>query len=247
MNCPKCGSQLKESAKYCDECGTKIKNKTICPFCETEINDNDEKSICPECKTIYHKECWDVLDVCEKCKKIKCVETVNNQDIEIIPSASDNNFSIDTEESNNIPQQNSARNKKKNLTVIGIVIILITVCILLITNFIKTNAIDFSEKYSYMADEPYCTIASDGSYIELDSNPYDYDNDSYLYIISDYTIEVVNAVEQINSDLGFTQALSQKMNETNALQGKQFEENDKYQVTWTYHPDKGLNVIYEKK
>lgn len=117
----------------------------------------------------------------------------------------------------------------------------------IVDGILSISTIDFSAKYSYMAEEPYCTIASDGSYIELDSNPYDYDNDSYLYIVSDYTSEVVDAVEQINSDLGFTQALSQKMNETNALQGKQFEENDKYKVTWTYHPDKGLNVIYEKK
>lgn len=44
-------------------------NKTICPFCEVEINENDEKYICPNCETIYHKECWDCLDYCVNCEK----------------------------------------------------------------------------------------------------------------------------------------------------------------------------------
>lgn len=34
--------------------------------------------------------------------------------------------------------------------------------------------------------------------------------------------------------------------ETNALMGRQREENDKYRVSWTYHPNRGLEVTYEK-
>lgn len=239
-------------------------SKITCPFCKMEINEIDEKYVCCDCGTIYHKECWEVIDGCDKCKEINGTETKNNHDIEIIRSAPNNAISINsqfTNNNNNSPQgvihncnEPNRPNKKKKIAVIGIVIAIAIVIVLLIAKssgtvngILSISTINFSEKYSYMADEPYCTIASDGSYIELDSNPYDYDNDSYLYIISDYTSEVVNAVEQINSDLGFTQALSQKMNQTNALQGKQFEENNKYKVTWTYHPDKGLNVIYEKK
>lgn len=237
-------------------------SKIICPFCEMEINENDEKYICPDCQTIYHKECWEVIDGCDKCKEINNTKFVKNQNIEIIQAEPNNVAPINSQLTNsNSPEvvihnynEPNTPNKKKKIAVIGIVIAVAIVIVLLIAKssgtvngILSISTINFSEKYSYMADEPFCTIASDGSYIELDSNPYDYDNDSYLYIISDYTSEVANAVEQINSDLGFTQALSQKMNQTNALQGKQFEENDKYKVTWTYHPDKGLNVIYEKK
>lgn len=237
-------------------------SKIICPFCEMEVNENDEKYVCCDCGTIYHKECWEVIDGCDKCKEINNTEFVKNQNIEIIQAAPNNVLPINSQLTNsNSPEvvihnynESNTPNKKKKIAIIGFVIAIIIVIVLLIVKsnsegngLLSITTIDFSDKYSYMADEPYCTIASDGSYIELDSNPYDYDNDSYLYIISDYTSEVVNAVEQINSDLGFTQALSQKMNQTNALQGKQFEENNKYKVTWTYHPDKGLNVIYEKK
>lgn len=237
-------------------------SKIICPFCEMDIHENDEKYTCPNCETIYHKECWDVIDGCEKCKEINNTEFVKNQNIETIPCAPTNIAPIHPQLTNNNPPQvvihnynePDMTNKKKKIAVIGIVIAAAIIIVLffitssgIVDGILSISTIDFSAKYSYMTEKPYCTIASDGSYIELDSNPYDYDNDSYLYIVSDYTSEVVDAVEQINSDLGFTQALSQKMKETNALQGKQFEENDKYKVTWTYHPDKGLNVIYEKK
>ena len=37
------------------------------------------------------------------------------------------------------------------------------------------------------------------------------------------------------------------MGETRSMDGRQSDENDKYKVTWTYHPDKGLEVMYEKK
>ncbi len=29
--------------------------------------------------------------------------------------------------------------------------------------------------------------------------------------------------------------------------GQQSEENKKFRVSWTYHPDRGLEVLYEKK
>ena len=29
--------------------------------------------------------------------------------------------------------------------------------------------------------------------------------------------------------------------------GRQSEENEKYRVKWSYHPDDGLEVTYEKK
>lgn len=82
-------------------------------------------------------------------------------------------------------------------------------------------------------------IASDGSYMELDTNPYDLD---------DFLLSSVNAkVEEANTKLGFSDSLYQKMLTTTALQGRQSDENDLVKVQWTYHPDKGLCVIYEIK
>ena len=37
------------------------------------------------------------------------------------------------------------------------------------------------------------------------------------------------------------------MMKTTALMGRQEEETKKYRVSWTYHPDRGLEVTYEEK
>ena len=82
-------------------------------------------------------------------------------------------------------------------------------------------------------------LANDGSYLELDTNPYNLD-DFYLSTI-------LTKIEETNKKLGFSESLYQKMISTNALQGRQTAENEFVTVEWTYHPDNGLHVIYEIK
>lgn len=57
---------------------------------------------------------------------------------------------------------------------------------------------------------------------------------------------VLEAIRYANAELGFSDVYWQMLN-TNALMGRQTEENDKYKVTWYYDPDKGLTVTYSKK
>lgn len=58
---------------------------------------------------------------------------------------------------------------------------------------------------------------------------------------------VFTAVQCMNQELGFGTSLTSKMSMTRAIDGMQTDENDKVKVSWTYHPDSGLRVIYEKK
>ncbi len=57
----------------------------------------------------------------------------------------------------------------------------------------------------------------------------------------------LEAIQYANKELGFNGSLYSRMLETSALMGRQREENDKYRVSWTYHPDDGLEVTYEIK
>lgn len=238
-------------------------SKIICPFCEMEINENDEKYACPDCETIYHKECWDVIDGCEKCKEINNLEFVKNRNIEVIASAPNNVVPIDQQLTNGNPAQvvmhnynkPSMKNENKKIAIIGIMIAVVAIVIVLLVakssgtgnGMLSISTIDFSAKYSYMADEPYCTISSDGTWMSLDSSPNDFNGNLVSFIVNDYTVEVMDATTEINSDLGFSQAINEKMNHTTASQGKQTEENEKYKVTWSYDSYKGFSVLYEKK
>ena len=58
---------------------------------------------------------------------------------------------------------------------------------------------------------------------------------------------VQEAIQYVNKELGFGKELYTQMMETTPQMGSQSVENNKYRVSWTYHPDNGLEVKYEKK
>ncbi len=47
--CPKCGSSISNTAKFCPECGEKLSAKKFCPECGSEIKATAK--FCPECGT----------------------------------------------------------------------------------------------------------------------------------------------------------------------------------------------------
>ena len=109
----------------------------------------------------------------------------------------------------------------------------------------KEEKKDFNELYPGCANE-WWTIASDGSYMKIDTNPYDTDKDDFDWSYYEtYFTPANDKIEELNKELGFAESLSEKMNNTTWSQGVQTDSNDEYVVTWTYHPDKGLEVMYE--
>lgn len=92
--------------------------------------------------------------------------------------------------------------------------------------------------------------SGDDDYFTIDTYPDSYKNmDAYLVALlsSDTQDKALEAIKHANKELGFNGSLYYEMLETNALMGRQSEENDKYKVSWKYHPDEGLEVTYEKK
>jgi hypothetical protein len=85
--------------------------------------------------------------------------------------------------------------------------------------------------------------AGEDHYFTIDTIP----EDIYIAAIPNSQEKALEAIQYANEQLGFSGAVYQKMLETNALMGRQSEENKKYRVSWTYHPDYGLEVTYEEK
>ena len=114
---------------------------------------------------------------------------------------------------------------------------------------VKEHIPNFTEMFNSYEPNDWCEIAADGSWLSIDTNPKDYDSDDYDFLFW-YIANgdaCMDAIQEINTQLGFTSAVYKRMTETTALQGRQFDENDNYKVSWTYHPDKGLEVTYEVK
>lgn len=95
---------------------------------------------------------------------------------------------------------------------------------------------DFSTIYYTYLDSSYATLGSDESYLEIDTNPNDYDDYSDDDAIQGllYTIEALDLPD----------SLIQEMSATRALDGRQSETYDDVTVSWSYHPDQGLEVLF---
>ena len=96
---------------------------------------------------------------------------------------------------------------------------------------------DFNDMYSDIEYKSWCEIASDGSWMEIDTNPYDLDDE--------FEMEAVNKIKSINIELGFGSYVYEEMLDTRSIDGRQTASTEEYTVTWTYHPDRGLEVMYK--
>lgn len=104
---------------------------------------------------------------------------------------------------------------------------------------VKKKGPDFKKLYDGLTSTNGWTLGSDYSYLSADTNIYnsdDYTNFSTLYAIKD-----------MNTKMGLPDSLYNDMIQTTWSMGKQSEtyENIGVTVTWTYHPDKGLEVTYK--
>lgn len=99
----------------------------------------------------------------------------------------------------------------------------------------------FDNMFSEYKYEDWCYISSDGTYMTLDTNPFDHDDNYY-----DDTLDwdCWEAIQEVNSELGFYYGIDDDMMETTYIDGTQWAYADGYSACWTYHPDTGLEVTY---
>lgn len=103
---------------------------------------------------------------------------------------------------------------------------------------------NFTELYYDYCDYEIAEVASDNSYLELDSDPYDIGSDDYEWLY--YYNLFDNAVKSIHKDIGLPESLLKRMNQTSFIMGRQTEyyPDKGFSVSWRYHPDYGLEVVY---
>ena len=109
---------------------------------------------------------------------------------------------------------------------------------------VKKALPNFRELYGKWESESWFSVADDGSWMRFDGNPNNDDSDDYWKYIDAYRA-VDEVLPQVLEELGYSSSVNEKMNHTTWSQGKQTESTDTTTVTWTYHPDKGLEVFFE--
>lgn len=132
---------------------------------------------------------------------------------------------------------------KKNLIIAGSAFLAVIVLLV---------AILHKPKFERVKDE--CVhiagmVSGSGDYFTIDTYPDAYENmDSTVrsLLLPGAQENALEAIRYANEELGFGGYVYSNMMETSALMGRQSETNGKYTVSWTYHPDDGLEVTYHK-
>lgn len=250
VKCSKCGTPLKENQKYCPKCGTSRDNspKKYCNRCGMEIHEG--QAFCPACGTPSNI----LLD--RKCAK--CGTTIQNGQtycpncgtkIEelfgstAISSGTSSVFSDITGKCKVVYNKILQKDKKAITvlaSVIGIIVLIVVVKVA--SGSGNKDKINFNKIYTDYCNSTWASVGSDGSYLSIDTNPYDKDDDGIAYP-SAYT-----AIKNVNNELGLPDSLIEDMGHTTGADGKQSQTFEEIGITvsWRYHPDKGLEVTYKK-
>ena len=211
--CPNCQALLTPGQLFCPECGTSLKK--VCRRCGAELQEGQ----------MFCSNCGNRVDMMPNMPNGSNGGAARSAVSSAVGSINNNMAAL------------KKKNKYMPLIIAGVCIAVIL--LFFIFKGLLGGGNSFESKFSDIQQETWCTIASDGSYMTIDTNPSNIDD----Y----YSSSAVSAVERVNRELGFSDSVMSKMRQTRALDGRQSDENDKYKVSWTYHPDQGLEVTYEKK
>ena len=214
----------------CGKCGSPIPAESaFCPHCGAPKAAVTQKRFCGKCGT----ELQPGQSFCPKCGHKADLQ----MDAGVSSAISQFNAGV----------QKANVKKQKRPLVIGIAAGVVALAVLLII-VLSAGKKNFKKMYSDLADEPWCTIASDGSYLKIDTNPTDKDSEDLTRDdLNNTIIPADDAIMRINADLGFSENVYERMDTTTWSMGEQTVSNEDYVVTWTYHPDMGLEVTYRFK
>lgn len=112
------------------------------------------------------------------------------------------------------------------------------------SNTTDPDVVDFFDIY-LDCDCSYIWADWGTDYLEIDTNPYNYDSDNSNS--TKYLSAACSAIRRIHTELGLPSYLYNEMLETRALDGRQTYSGSKVNVSWRYHPDSGLEVRYTSK
>ncbi len=133
------------------------------------------------------------------------------------------------------------RKTRRYVVMVCAAVVLLAVCTILAVRYTDNKNI-FENAYEKAGGDEVCkkwvTVMRDGSGIKIDTNPRN--------IEEFYDDDALKAVRRINNALGMPDSVIEKMLSTRALDGRQSQTYNGITVSWTYHPDAGLEIVYER-
>lgn len=253
--CVKCGAEISPGAVFCPKCGHKVGEK-LDP--ERESADSNSKKTVEKKKNKIGLVIGVAVAVVAIIIIIHLVRgtqaksvTLNKNSVSVKAGETTTlNYTIDPSDTKDKTvtweSSNDSIAKVSNGTVTGVNVGDCTITVT--TKNGKTDTCDVTilpagpdlqAIYDEYCSSEYATIASDGSYLTIDTNPSDIDD----YSDSD----AIAAILAVNEALELPDSVLNKMGQTRAMDGMQSYSTDDLEISWTYHPDNGLEVNYTLK
>lgn len=133
--------------------------------------------------------------------------------------------------------------KKKRLIIMAASIAAAIVVVILVVLFVPSKFEQVKNECVQIAGR----VVGSGNSFMIDTYPDEYKNvDSAVWdLLGPKTQEnALKAIQYANEAFGFDDSVYSDMLETTAQMGRKSVENDSYQVSWSFHPDDGLEVTY---
>ena len=234
VTCSKCGAQLNANQQFCPNCGTKA----------GKLGGGKKKIIIPIVAVLVCAAATAIFLIPPKVESISISQTQVEMDVDENFQAT---YTILPEKAANTNVEWTSNNESivkvdetGNITAVGDGTTVVTVTAKgksASINVTVKSGPDLKKVYTAIGgDGYYASVASDGSYISIDTNPLD------LKSYSSNT--AVKMIQNANKELGFPESTLTKMSNTRALDGMVTDTHDGVEASWTYHPNQGLEVTY---
>lgn len=274
--CSQCGKPLTDDMNFCSGCGHKIEKEIKTEINEEATVENERKEVVIESENQSSDEANKEEkklseDLCENSEETK-TEDKEKESKELPKNVEETKIENNnaTKENKGVPEipknLNNLNDKKSEINntkhmvetskfknrVYGISELLmkhkkktvcITIAVLLVVIFGAISLINkrpsFTNVYIEYLDSKYAEVADDDSWLRIDTNPYDIDD----Y----YSEDGVNQLETAIEKLKLPSTLAEEMYETRAMDGRQEKSYNGINVSWTYHPSQGIEVLFTKE
>ena len=201
---------------YCKNCGSQLnENQAVCLTCGVPVGKGN--AYCPDCGT----QVSELAVMCVNCGK---------------------NLAETTEAK---PEPKKKKLSKKALiAIVAAGVVLVGLLIALMAGAFDggsgssyVSPKDFNDMFYDIKSESWCDIGYDGTWMKLDTNPNNIDDS--------FNSSAWAKIKSVLTQLGFPSSVAEEMNQTRALDGRQTATHGRYEVSWTYHPDSGLEAMFK--